>query len=81
MKTWFETFEPLERQSTSDIEAVVHTSEWLIYSVSTLAAAFLFIMAGNRFRQGDSFGATLSAIGALIASLAPIIAKQFLFGG
>ena len=78
---WVREFTPFERQSSMDLEKVVNSFEWLIYAGSGLIAIVLFVVAANRSKEGDTVGAFLASVGAVLSATAPIIAKSFSIGG
>ncbi len=78
---WIQNFTPAEREAVQNLDDVVNTFQWSIYVIAGLLAMFLFVLAANRSRQGDFAGAAMSTIGAIVCALAPLIAKNFLFGG
>ncbi len=78
---WVREFTPIERQSSMDLEKVVNSFEWLIYAGSGLIAIVLFVVAANRSKEGDTVGAFLASVGAVLSATAPIIAKSFSIGG
>lgn len=63
-----------------DFELISKSTTWLFHIFAGLLATFLFILAGNRQRQGDTFGAVFSIIGAIVVCLAPSLAKTFIIG-
>lgn len=78
---WIKEFTPVERQVSADLESVINSFEWLIYGSSGLMAIILFVVAANRSKEGDTMGAVLSSMGAVLSATAPIIAKSFSIGG
>lgn len=79
MSGWHEVFSPAERGISQDIAQSSNTIEWVFFVSCGLLGLMLFIIAGNRQRQGDSLGAALSCIGAIVVIVAPILAKEFKF--
>jgi hypothetical protein len=79
--SWSRAFTPLEKQSSSDLEIVTNSMEWLIHAASGLMAIILFTVAAKRSRDGDAMGAALASLGAVLSATAPIIAKSFSIGG
>ncbi len=76
---WSEKFSPAERLASKDMDLVSNSVQWVFYSASGLISIFLFLLAANRQRQGDTFGAAMSLIGAVVIALAPTLAKNFNF--
>ena len=74
---WSRLFQIPLNEDAPQVDSVVASSEWLLCSVCSLTATALFMIAANRIRQGDSLGACLTGIGALIIALAPHIASFF----
>ncbi len=74
---WIKDFTPVERLASLDIEEVVNSYEWLMYSGTGLTSLTMFIIASNFSKRGDTVGACLSSIGAILSALAPVIAKTF----
>lgn len=77
-KEWVSNFTPIERDAAEHLIEVTITFEWLIYGMSGLLAIFLFILAGQRSRNGDFTGAVLSCVGAIVCAIAPLLAKNFI---
>ena len=77
---WIRFLSPGERASHHDITAVTNSAEWFLRGTSGLLAICFFIAAGHRKTQGDTLGATLSSIGALVCALAPLFANKFVIG-
>ncbi len=78
---WAQQFTTEEREAVQNLEGLVNTVEWSVNAVVALVAIFLFVLAAHRSKQGDYTGAVLSAIGASVCAIAPIIAKHFFIGG
>ena len=77
-KSWSELFKIGDTETIpQQVESVVESTEWILCGTCALTATALFIVSANRIRQGDSLGACLSGIGALIIALAPHIASFF----
>lgn len=78
---WIKEFTPIEKAVSSDITLVVNSAEWLVYGFCGLGSLAMFVIAGSRSRNGDTLGACLASIGAVVSAIAPIVAKSFTIGG
>lgn len=74
---WIKDFTPVERLVSLDIEEVVNSYEWMLFSLSGMTSMALFLVASSHTKRGDYLGACLSSIGAILSALAPVIAKTF----
>ncbi len=76
---WHTKFTTEEIAVSQDIVPASKTIEWMFYTSFYLLGFLLFIHAGHRLNDGDSFGATLSCIAAIVVISAPILATYFYF--
>ena len=77
---WEHEFTPVEKQVATDLLKVADSCDWLLYSSCSLMALVMFVLAANRSREGDTVGAILSSVGAVLCATAPMLAKTFSVG-